>query len=180
MSNYRRRTSPRRSRPLSYKSKVIKSVHTVGVSKTLRRLNVTKDQVKSWMRKEEEIMQAERESRSSKEGYEEVQEEEKEVGKWVRDRLRMEQTVYNEDVLTHAYILFSQTAHQAKATRRWLFSFKRRFQLFDITDRPKRPQVLSVPKPLPASLPIPLPPRDIIPLDDLDSRGEVIDLETDM
>lgn len=157
MSSYRRRTSPRRSRSLSYKKKVIKSVHTIGLSKTLRKLNVTKDQVKSWLTKEEEIMQSSREvpaPQSARVLYAALQQEEQVLLQWIMEKRRAREMVYSDEVIEKAGRLFAQVGeeHKGKANRRWLGSFKKRFKLHgEVGDRPRPVQVLSAPKPLPVS-----------------------------
>lgn len=153
MSSYRRRTSPRRSRSLSYKKKVLNSVHSVGLSKTLRKLNVTKDQVKSWLRKEDEIRTDSEDltvKTAARAAYAALEQEEMVLFQWIMERSKALETVYTDEVIGKATSLFVQTG-QIRANRRWLGSFKRRFKLFrTIVDRPKPAQVLSAPKPLPA------------------------------
>ena len=179
MSNYRRRTSPRRFRSLSYKKKVLKSVHSIGLSKTLRKLNVTKDQVKSWLGKEEEILNSPGEwlrRPCGRDLYAGLEQEEQVLFQWIMEARRAREMVYTDEVIGKAGRLFAQVGEEerAKANRRWLGSFKKRFKLYgEIVDRPKAAQVLSDPKPLPASAYISYPlTREISALIDF-SPGEM-------
>jgi hypothetical protein len=132
----RKRNSHRRFRyTLDYKKKVLQSVRNIGLSKTLRKMDVKKEQIHYWLQKEQEILNTPNEEgtsryRLSKAVYGEVAQEEQQLYQWIMDRKRHGEHVLNDEIIERATTMFSGLPEvKTKASRRWLVSFKRRFGL---------------------------------------------------
>lgn len=132
----RQRNSHRRFRySLEYKKKVLQSIHSIGVAKTCRKMDVKKEQVQYWLTREQEILNASPEDsasrfRLSKTMYGEVAQEEHQIFEWLTEKKRHKETVRNDEILERAAILFIGVPNsKTKASRKWLVSFKKRFGL---------------------------------------------------
>ena len=132
----RKRNSHHRFRySLDYKKKVLQSIHSIGMSKTCRKMDVKKEQVQYWLTKEQDILNASPEDctqrfRLSKTMYKEVAQEEQEIYDWIMEKKRHKEVVKNDEILERASILFIGVPNsKTKATRKWLVSFKKRYGL---------------------------------------------------
>lgn len=133
---HRRRNSHRRFRySLDFKKKVLQSIRLIGIGKTMRKMDVKKDQVKYWMKKEQEIMSTPSEDsagryRLSKTAYGDIAQEEQQLFEWIMARKKNGENVLNDEIIERATTVFCGLPEaKTKASRKWLVSFKRRFGL---------------------------------------------------